>query len=424
MTEPSLPAPQAKAPTHWPSVLVLINSALVILVLLLGIGLFFLSGSLAVFGPDSAAGEAAMLFSYALAGVVVSALLLPSIVLAIRRLAGKPAVPGRLLQRLTRIGRPTMIIAVYLLLLGGGYFLNTLTELDWLVMPAINVLILSLPVAGLLWLGTRRLLPSSPQRNWSTFALGMTVSPAVIITAELIAILLGVVVLSVLIVTAFPDAIARIQEFSALLQEAAYTQQVPEQELLAFLKQPWVVVALLGFTAVLVPLVEEAIKPVGVWLLAGRKLSLQDGWVLGLLSGAGFALVENLGNLAVGQGWAFLMLARAGAASLHMFNSGIIGYTFALSRQKKRWRDVLLAYLAAVVLHAAWNGTAVLASLQSIDAGYQDNWAMGFVLVLGGLTAAMVAAINLIHNRLSQPAEAENLKSEIEHNDRPDPAVS
>ena len=169
----------------------------------------------------------------------------------------------------------------------------------------------------------------------------------------------------------------------------------------------------------MVPIIEEAVKPLGVWLLAGRDLSPQDGWVLGLLSGAGFALVENLGNLAVGNGWTFLMLARGGAAGLHMFNSAIIGYTFVLSRRQKRWRPFILAFLGTLVLHALWNSVAVLATIQSLSQPAENGlgWPLIYVVILGIAALGTFIAIDRINRRLAQNHKLEYAESEIIEND-------
>jgi RsiW-degrading membrane proteinase PrsW (M82 family) len=170
--------------------------------------------------------------------------------------------------------------------------------------------------------------------------------------------------------------------------------------------------------------VEEAIKPLGVWLLAGRELAPQDGWVLGLLSGAGFTLIENLGNLAIGQGWTALVLARAGATALHMFNSAIIGYTFVLSRRQKRWRKVILAFLGTLLLHALWNSVAVLATVASLQEPVSTGigWPIGYLLVLGLATAGTIWGIHRVNTRLAAgalaAAETElTIESETQRND-------
>ena len=342
--QPENPTAVQSNPVHWPSILAAIGGILAILTIGAGALLFFLSGLVSTFNPEAASGDSVLLFSYSVTGVLVSFLILPVVILAVRRLSGRGAVPGQGFHRIFMLKNPQRLIWLYLPLVLLGYLIQFVKGLDLVLLPGINVLVLSIPVAWLIWLGMKNLQPSSIQRNWTIFGLGMTVSPVMIIFLELTAIFLALIVFVILVVTVFPDVADQLSQIANTLEAAATTMEVPEQEVVSLLQSPVVVAGLLLFTSVLVPLIEETIKPLGVWLLAGRDLTLQDGWVLGLLSGAGFALVENLGNLTAGDGWTFLMLARAGAAGLHMFNSAIIGYTFVLSRRQKRWRPFILAW--------------------------------------------------------------------------------
>ena len=190
-----------------------------------------------------------------------------------------------------------------------------------------------------------------------------------------------------------------------MMETAQATMQFPQEEIITLLQSPIVVGSLLLFTAGLVPLVEEAIKPAGVWLLSGRKLTPRDGWVLGLLSGAGFAMVENLGNLAVGEGWTFLAIARGGATALHMFNTAIIGYTFVLSRRQKRWRLVILSFLGTLLLHALWNSTAVIASVTSLSSpSANTSWPLAALVTLGLSTAGTIWGIHRVNKKLAAEA--------------------
>lgn len=406
------PAPQNK-PVHWPSILAAIGGILTILVVAGGAVLFFISGLTSTFSPETASDEAVMLLSYSVTGVLVSVLVLPVVILAVRRLSGRADVRGEGILRFFSLKNPQRLIWLYPILVLAGYFLQSISGFDLLLMPMINVLVLSIPVAWLAWLGMKNLRPSSLQRNWTTFGLGMTISPMLIIFLEIVALVIGLIVFALLVATLFPDVVGQIEDIARLLESAAATMEVPDQEIVDLVQSPAVIGGLLLFASGVVPLIEEAIKPLGVWLLAGRDLTPQDGWVLGLLSGAGFALVENLGNLAVGAGWTFLMLARAGAAGLHMFNSAIIGYTFVLSRRQKRWRPFILAFLGTLVLHALWNTVAVVATVQSLSSttAIGMGWPLIYVVILGAAAIGTYVAIDRFNHYLAgkeKPVYAES----------------
>lgn len=411
------PAPQNK-PVHWPSILAAIGGILTILVVAGGAVLFFISGLTSTFSPETASDEAVMLLSYSVTGVLVSVLVLPIVILAVRRLSGRADLRGEGILRFFSLKNPQRLIWLYPILVLAGYFLQSISGFDLLLMPMINVLVLSIPVAWLAWLGMKNLRPSSLQRNWTTFGLGMTISPMLIIFLEIVALVIGLIVFALLVATLFPDVVGQIEDIARLLESAAATMEVPDQEIVDLVQSPAVIGGLLLFASGVVPLIEEAIKPLGVWLLAGRDLTPQDGWVLGLLSGAGFALVENLGNLAVGAGWTFLMLARAGAAGLHMFNSAIIGYTFVLSRRQKRWRPFILAFLGTLVLHALWNTVAVVATVQSLSSttAIGMGWPLIYVVILGAAAIGTYVAIDRFNHYLAGKEKPVYTESE-NHND-------
>ena len=209
MIEPASPAPQsASQPAReapWASILTAGAGILAIFVLLSGIAVFLFGAIMAMGSPISVeSGEPWIMFSYAAAAGFIILLVTPMVILAIRKLAGMPPPTGILTTRLNAktIG---LLSIIYLLVLGSGFFVDTLPSLYWLTIPALNVLALSLPVVLLFWLGTRDLPPSSPQRNWTTFGLGMILSPLVIMIIELVALFFGLILLIIILAFTIPD---------------------------------------------------------------------------------------------------------------------------------------------------------------------------------------------------------------------------
>lgn len=412
-TEPETTAP-SRPPMHWPSALAFAGGLIFILLLLGGAGLFLFGGMFSFLSPEQTPGEAVSMFSYAAAAFLAGLLLVPMVVMGAKRLGGKPARPAGFLQAPGSLRWLRQGLWLFPLALGLGAVFNTIPDLDWFLMPGITVLALSLPVAGVLWLGTKSLSLSSPQRNWTVFGMSLTLTPMIIIVTELVLVFVGLVALAVVATAFMPDLAAELEGLMEMFQTTLPGQVPDEQVLIDLVTTPWVIGALLFFTAGIVPLLEESLKPLAVWLLAGRDLSLQDGWVLGLLTGAGFALVENLGNQTAGEGWGFLVIARFGATVLHMFNSAIIGYTFVLARQRKRPRIAILAFLGVLAVHAVWNAAAILATV----AGLKDpeasgfGWPLGVILLMVGTVAAMLAAIHRMDRKLAQVTGLEEPESE------------
>ena len=127
-----------------------------------------------------------------------------------------------------------------------------------------------------------------------------------------------------------------------------------------FLRHPGVVFLLISGLAVVVPLVEETLKPLGLWFLAKRGFSPAQGFVLGATSGAAFALVESLATLSSvsGEGWMGLALGRAGTALLHITCSGLVGWGLGLAWTRAKYAQLAGLFLLAVAVHGAWNGFA------------------------------------------------------------------
>ena len=114
------------------------------------------------------------------------------------------------------------------------------------------------------------------------------------------------------------------------------------------------------------PFVEEAFKPMILPFLKIKIDDELDGIIYGVTAGMGFAIMENLnyemsamlGSSAVWS-WSFTTLARGLASTvIHAVGAGIIGYAYARYVMKKgSMIEIAMAYLFAVALHMAWNGT-------------------------------------------------------------------
>jgi RsiW-degrading membrane proteinase PrsW (M82 family) len=176
------------------------------------------------------------------------------------------------------------------------------------------------------------------------------------------------------------------------------------------------------------PAIEEAAKGAFLFvMLTGVRRSEFDGVVDGLVyagfTAVGFAFVEDIGYVAqsFSQGTdvtvATVVLRLVLAPFAHpLFTSMIgLGVGLAMSRpqQPARWRYPVLGYLAAVALHALWNG-----SLTFGFAGYLLVYVL--IMVPAFLAALLIARHHrrrerdvigrqlpeLVYYRLVTPAEA------------------
>jgi RsiW-degrading membrane proteinase PrsW (M82 family) len=352
---------------HWPSVLQFGLSA-VALLLLWGTTLTLLiTAPFTTLSPQASNADATRSTMTIAGTALIGLLVLPSMVFSLARLLGKPIeIPplGKPLRTTALIGLPLIFgLAVYL-----GYQATQSEGSTWLSLPPLHLLALGLPVLWILLIGTTGLKAGSPQRLWGTLASGMLLSSAIVLVLELLALLVALV-MGGLFIALQPDLLAEVSNLIDQLSSLPIDSPMIDQLLTPYLMQPGLWLLVLAGISVVVPLIEEFIKPIGVWLLIGRKLSTQEGFVLGLISGAGFALTESLSSTLSDEGWALVASARLGTALMHVFTAGLVGAALADARREGQYLKLLLSYLGAVALHGLWNALAL--SLTGTFAG--DN---------------------------------------------------
>ena len=91
----------------------------------------------------------------------------------------------------------------------------------------------------------------------------------------------------------------------------------------------------------------------------------------GVISGAGFAVIESLFNTArlLDSSWIIVSSLRFGTTLMHVLASGLVGWGLASAWSQRKYLRLAGAYLAAVVLHGVWNGLAVLFAISQITQG-------------------------------------------------------
>jgi hypothetical protein len=289
------------------------------------------------------------------------------------------------------------------------------SRLSAVLLPPLSILAVGLPLWWLVELG-RRGLRVSPQRAWGTTAASlMGTIPLVILIELLVFLFLGILIL-IWLVGGSPDLLS---ELESLVQSMANGSAGTERLLSVlqpYLDQPGVILAGVLILAVITPLLEEFLKPLALWFLSGRHLSEAEGFTLGMVAGATFALLETLGTLPAlsGRGglWLALVLTRTGTGLLHITCSGLVGWGLAAAWGRARYLRLAGLYLLAVAFHGSWNLFAQLMSLGQLlpeqSPGSTLGHAAPFIMVgLAMLMSLGLLSANRYLNQHQEPAPAE-----------------
>jgi len=150
------------------------------------------------------------------------------------------------------------------------------------------------------------------------------------------------------------------ETLQSLLEQLRNPTALQDPAFLSSLAQSALVIGLaLLILSVIVPLIEEATKTLGIGLFSYRRITMAQAFLWGLAGGAGFAMAENLLNTLGGfDGWIIAMLSRIGATIMHCFVGGLMGLAWYHVLSQQRWRRALGLYAASVSLHGVWNALA------------------------------------------------------------------
>jgi hypothetical protein len=264
-----------------------------------------------------------------------------------------------------------------------------------LLQPLLYLVAGALPIAFILLLGSGSLPGGSPQRRWGAFTFSMAGTTLIIICLEL-AIFLFIGLIVAVVIVSQPQWLAELTRIAARLQSAQQlTPETLQRILRPLLVQPWVSYLVVGLTSGIIPLVEELFKPLPLWFLGKRSLNPSEGFVLGLVCGAGFAFFESMSMLSAisGDAWIGIGIGRAGTDLLHMVNAGLMGWALASTWQDGRYLRLALTYLGVCSLHGLWNlfslAQGILPLVGPVD-GLPLSWWQQASFTNGGLIVISV----------------------------------
>lgn len=301
------------------------------------------------------------LFNLAWASWLVGIFCIPAFVFSLREIRGKPLkTTGTRWYFLAASAGMVAWAAIVLI-----FKPVETSQLSLVFLPPLVVVATVLPLWWYLETGRRGLSLPSPSTGWGVISFSLIVTLPVILILELI-----VLVVALIVAGAYLSAQPGFTEMFTALQRMLSSPGFDFNSLAPLLenlsRQPAVLVGALVMISGIIPLLEEMFKPLAVWLLAGDRLTPAQGFYAGMLSGASFALWENLTALSTagdGSGTAILA-ARVGTGLLHIVTAGMVSWGLASAWQSRRHIGRLIgAYLLAVLLHGLWNAAGLFTGI-------------------------------------------------------------
>jgi hypothetical protein len=290
-----------------------------------------------------------------------------------------------------RPGRVWPLVLVFLLAIGLGQTILTLDLLPALTFSPFHVLVAVMPCVIILGLAGRSLAGLT---RWRDMVLqtssGAFLATAISFVLEMAAGL-GLIAIASVVVAMQPGGQETLE---SLVDRLRSPVGLEDPAFLSSLAQSPIVVGLaLLVLAVVVPLIEEATKTLGIGLMAYRRPTMAQAFLWGLAGGAGFALAEGLLSTLGGlDGWSVAMLSRIGATILHCFVGGLMGLAWYSVLAEQRWVRGLALYAVSVSLHGVWN--ALAGGLTFLSLRLEDAASMG--TAQEWTTLAMFAVLALL----------------------------
>lgn len=308
--------------------------------------------------------QAGILISLTWTLTLLSLVGLPSLVHASRQIAGQPPASH---SGQSSLRRASLAMLLWPVVLAAGQALSKSGELAWIFLPPLQALAVGLPLWWLVELARHHLPDFSPQRTWGVLNFSLFISTPLVILVEVI-LALCVLAVGVFVISTSPELQQAFEAFSRRVLNSLSNPEALLRLYRPFLTNPWVIFALLAGLCGVIPLIEEALKPLAVWALGARKLTPAGGLVVGALSGAGFALLETLFSLVspLGDGWLWLAIGRAGTGLLHITTAAWMGYALVSAWSEGRFLRLGLIYFGVVCLHGLWNALSVLNTLAAL----------------------------------------------------------
>lgn len=311
------------------------------------------------------------------------------------------------------------LVLVGAALFAGYQFIESDTA-NWLLLPILTIPAVVLPLFVLLGLAVRGIPLGTRWQSWNVFGLAMTLAPFILVFLELLALAFIVIVVMVVLMSQ-PGFAMEMQQLSRQMYRLDPQSQAAQELLAPLVVNPGVMAVSAVYFAMIVPLLEELLKPLGVWFFARKLTGAAQGFALGALSGCAYGLIETLGVSAQTADWASLLLTRIGTGALHITTSALMGAAIVYAVQQRRYLRLLGIYALSVSLHGLWNTLALFFAFATLSDTFElqnslGNWLTplnaGLALLALILIAILTASNRIMRATLPTPGIPETPSSE------------
>jgi RsiW-degrading membrane proteinase PrsW (M82 family) len=201
--------------------------------------------------------------------------------------------------------------------------------------------------------------------------------------------------------------------------DVSRTPLSPYESFMRVLHNP--VLLLLTFLGAVVaaPIIEEAVKALGLrWLRPWIKHPT-SGWLLGLAAGLGFGVLEGAFNLDGTDNWLAGGWVRLAALLLHGLTTSLTGLGYARYLQSNQRSDLWRGYGRAVIMHGAWNASAIGLGAIAATALLTGSLLLGCAGALAVM--ALIVFMVLLIRRVSKAGVQTGIQEDFQQADVPLP---
>ena len=333
-------------------------------------------------------------------------LTIPFLVIAIFQLMGKP-LPAWFKYPHLKKNQYLIFIALWFVILLISYLMGLEKSNLWLVIPPLKILAIVIPLVLITLYLADRFKLNDPSRNWGMISFSVIFTEPLTIIIEI-----GLVLVFLIAIGVSGDwSQALGNDGFVYLNRLVYGANNPDilsRIAMPFLSEPVILFIVFSLFSIVIPMLEEIMKPLGIWFFSKKTLAARDGFFYGAMGGMVFALIESvmgLTNFAM-DSWVLISIVRLGTGILHMFTAGLMGWALTSSWKEEKFGKLIGIYLLCIVIHGAWNFMAIGMSLSQFFStatfGAQELFMYGFPVLMVLLAMGMLYAMYRMTEKLTK----------------------